>query len=910
MVGLPISPREALEPYNASGQAREIDAGELQAILMMLATTISDGSIWVETEAELQTITPAAGKYPGGRVTKDPDPEKNGDWVYRHDLEQWVWVSGFPDTMARLINVGGTGDNITADLATSINPAIVTTILFTPIANNPGPVELEIGTADPVSILSPTGTPLGENALIAGVPTWLSPDGDNWRIAFPSNMVAQVQTYLAAALVAQEGAETAQGIAVSAAASAADKVSKSGDTMTGALVLSGDPTDDLHPVTLQFFNANSGAGSVTGGGSIYVSKSELEAAEVAAATKTVQVAFAVKNGSIAGMFERVDSEPSHLAKIRSTDRFISDGSPDATNGGWWENKNIEVIPQFCGCSIGEETVDDTAAIQGCYDLGRTVFVPTPVTAYKITGTLILKTQGQIIRFENMRETLIRNSTTSAPLLYVGDPNAVDGYAQAVELINANLEGNALTTSGFTIWGKEAVNAETGVSWNSSSRNCTIKNLNVNEVGAGKAIRIYSWENSFIGTRLYSNNYQGILAEWEAQANAFFDTYITDCDQESIILGSNGICRLNTFVKTVAQQSGGTNGCIDIDGENNSFDGLYSEANNSKSSPCFVYVQSAATTTNIENLTHLSGGAIVIKDDGNNTKMKNILSNSNLTAAIVKLETNSSKAVLENIDHAIGTTVPDIIWDNSTDQNATLIGSRTGFSTGFVQDTYHASDATGSGCILNDDGSADFARNNGVVLFLNRQGSDGAVAYINQAGSNEGQITVSGTTVSYVGGHLARFFQFKGRKPKKIYKGTVMSNTDEMCSWTVKRKNPKNRKKLIEVTEDNEQLNKLEVSAEAGDTNVAGLYVAEAFDKDGPMDHLLAMTGDFVVRVQTGVHIARGDLLESAGDGTARPQTGDLAGVVQSGTIAKITSATPTRTDPDGMIVYPCVVMGC
>lgn len=33
---------------------------------------------------------------------------------------------------------------------------------------------------------------------------------------------------------------------------------------------------------------------------------------------------------------RVDSEPSHEGKVRTTDRYLSTGTEDATNGGWWE----------------------------------------------------------------------------------------------------------------------------------------------------------------------------------------------------------------------------------------------------------------------------------------------------------------------------------------------------------------------------------------------------------------------------------------------------------------------------------------------------------------------------------------------------------------------------------------------
>ena len=73
------------------------------------------------------------------------------------------------------------------------------------------------------------------------------------------------------------------------------------------------------------------------------------------------------------------------------------------------------------------------------------------------------------------------------------------------------------------------------------------------------------------------------------------------------------------------------------------------------------------------------------------------------------------------------------------------------------------------------------------------------------------------------------------------------------------------------------------------------------------DFYVAMTGDMVIRVAGSISVARGDLLESAGDGTAKPQSDDI---VRSKTIAKIISTTSTATYDDGTKAYPCVLMAC
>jgi len=180
-------------------------------------------------------------------------------------------------------------------------------------------------------------------------------------------------------------------------------------------------------------------------------------------------------------------------------------------------------------------------------------------------------------------------------------------------------------------------------------------------------------------------------------------------------------------------------------------------------------------------------------------------------------------------------------------------------------------------------------------------SDGQLMRFRSAGSVEGSISVSGTTVSYNGGHLARFSQLPdvSQANNNLLKGTVMTNLDEMCEWIGEDGTP----------EENEQLNKMEISSVVGDKNVAGVFVNWDQDEDGNYDPdmNIAMTGDFIIRIAQGVTVQRGDLLMSAGDGTAMPQDDDL---IRSCTIAKVTSTHVTAKYEDGSYCVPCVLMAC
>jgi hypothetical protein len=185
-------------------------------------------------------------------------------------------------------------------------------------------------------------------------------------------------------------------------------------------------------------------------------------------------------------------------------------------------------------------------------------------------------------------------------------------------------------------------------------------------------------------------------------------------------------------------------------------------------------------------------------------------------------------------------------------------------------------------------------NNSPVAAFNRGATDGTVIEIKQDQTTEGTISVSGTTVSYNGAHLSRWSQLPGGIERtEILRGTVLSNIDEMCTWG---------------DEDNEQLNRMKVSDVEGDPNVSGVFQAWDDDDDTYTDDFYcAMTGDFIIRIAEGVTVQRGDLLMSAGDGTAKPQDDDI---IHSKTVAKVTSTHVTCTYNDGSYCVPCVLMAC
>jgi hypothetical protein len=262
----------------------------------------------------------------------------------------------------------------------------------------------------------------------------------------------------------------------------------------------------------------------------------------------------------------------------------------------------------------------------------------------------------------------------------------------------------------------------------------------------------------------------------------------------------------------------------------------------------------------------------------------------------------------------------------------------------------------AGVRLQYNGEIVATRNGGNIVSLNRLSSDGALINFAQAGTVEGNISVSGSTISLNGAHTSRWSKlqdyyniFNIESRVEILRGTVLTNLDEMIEWRgiefqvrVISENdevsgpsfefitktvsyfgdePDGTQVTVEYegekyvgtvyTEENEQLNKMDISSVKGDRNVAGVFQSWDDDDDEYIDDFYcAMSGDFVIRIAKDCVVERGDLLMSAGDGTACPQEDELADVVRSCTVAKVTSTTVINTFSDGSYLVPCVLMAC
>ena len=251
-----------------------------------------------------------------------------------------------------------------------------------------------------------------------------------------------------------------------------------------------------------------------------------------------------------------------------------------------------------------------------------------------------------------------------------------------------------------------------------------------------------------------------------------------------------------------------------------------------------------------------------------------------------------------------------------------------------------------------------------ALQITRLTNDGALMEFFQAGSLEGSISVSGTTVSYNGAHLSFLSQLPiaspNRRDDSIKRGTVMEYCDEMCEWhyedweeeeikpaifedeptgllgskgeVLTRKTKaqdeeiiKHPKRLVVNGENggtgkgvvtkkaNEQRMRSCVSTTKGTKKVAGVF--ESWDDDNCYDNCkehgntwdydfkVATTGDFIIRLTGSCEV--GDLLMSNGDGTAVIQDDDI---IRSSTIAKAVKSVTGVDGVENVELVPCQLL--
>ncbi len=171
-------------------------------------------------------------------------------------------------------------------------------------------------------------------------------------------------------------------------------------------------------------------------------------------------------------------------------------------------------------------------------------------------------------------------------------------------------------------------------------------------------------------------------------------------------------------------------------------------------------------------------------------------------------------------------------------------------------------------------------------------SDATLLSLNSGGTSQGAISVAGATVTYGAFFGSHWSQLADGSRPDIPRGTIVESIDQMCEWP--GEGPE------------ERLPRFKISDMPGSKAVYGVFAWWDYPDDAFItnDAYIGSLGAFVIRVAPDELIRRGDYIESAGNGCGRVQDDDI---LRASTVAKITSAFPVETYPDGSRLYPCTL---
>ena len=233
-----------------------------------------------------------------------------------------------------------------------------------------------------------------------------------------------------------------------------------------------------------------------------------------------------------------------------------------------------------------------------------------------------------------------------------------------------------------------------------------------------------------------------------------------------------------------------------------------------------------------------------------------------------------------------------------------------------------------------------SRDGGAPAEINRNTNDGTLVDLRQAGTAEGFIEVSGSTVSFTTFMGSHWSQLADNSKPTILRGTVMDTIADMCVWyTVKfDKNQHNDNSAeyhyeeyeltsgksvgdtVTIThgdgvsysgviekESNLTLPKCKVSDTENSKAVYGVFHKWDDDDNGENwqnDMNIASLGTYMIRIHKDETVAIGDYVQSKGDGTGKKQADDI---LRSSTIGKVTSTEKVITHSDGSYCVPCTL---
>ena len=341
----------------------------------------------------------------------------------------------------------------------------------------------------------------------------------------------------------------------------------------------------------------------------------------------------------------------------------------------------------------------------------------------------------------------------------------------------------------------------------------------------------------------------------------------------------------------------------------------------------------STTTELDaeaNLT-FDGTQLVLTDsnEGTDNLLVKTTSDNSISIALEKSDYKFDLGLDHNNDGSKNFYIRERSEDGSTTNAVRMMINSSG-NVGVGTTNPGGSLANGVGAQIHASGYIQANVTNGQAANFART-NDGQVVQFSTGTTGQGNISISGGTVSYnafAGSHWSRLAD--NSKPT-ILRGTVLDSIATLCDW-YQVEYTKDSKTLTEyigalpsgksvgdshtVTidgvdytgtiskEENERLPMCKISNTEDSKAVYGVFMDWDVHDDKINDMYVTSLGAFVVRIHKDETVAIGDYLQSKGDGTAKKQADDI---LRASTIAKVTSTEKTHTYDDGSYCVPCTL---
>jgi hypothetical protein len=305
-------------------------------------------------------------------VYADPVAANNGTYKKTGASGSGAWsrVADLPGDVLVLTVTGGTGNAIIATAPETPTVPGGKLYLMTPTANNTAAATIAVNGAAAVAIKNAFNAPLASGSLVTGSQVLMAWQTDHYQLLISA--VVDGTAILADTITARDAA------AASAAAAAANAAALGNQAYT------------------------------------FDSYAQAQAANVAVGIKSLRLMgyYAAGDAPTAQYF-RVAAQPSTLNRVRSTDRFMPDGSTNSTNGGWWQMVLDELTDvRKYGVMPSQTATVQTTQLNGAiaagsivipaaanYALNGDITIPMHRKLWVQTGATIINTGGRFTHYQ-------------------------------------------------------------------------------------------------------------------------------------------------------------------------------------------------------------------------------------------------------------------------------------------------------------------------------------------------------------------------------------------------------------------------------------------------------------------------------------------------------------------------------